>query len=93
MHSLTVQTLGYYESLEALLSALTSRTSPMVDSGACVLVHPSLVVDLPLVGFLRLRDRLGAVGVHLVVTPAVAPDAVELRRYLPAPGEPTERPA
>ena len=68
-----------YESLDALLSDLATRAERTRTEGGSVRVHPALLPEKGLGDYIAMRQRLSALGLRLVVTPAVSPLSVELR--------------
>ena len=68
-----------YESLEALLNDLSTRAEPNTPDRGSVRVHPALLPEKGLGDYIAVRQKLSALGLRLVVTPAVSPQGVELR--------------
>ncbi len=83
MPSPTDPIIARYDSLEPLLSALEAGALPVPRGAACVRVHPALLAEKRLADCIALRQRLTAFGLTFVVTSAVDPHTVELRRYAP----------
>ncbi len=68
-----------FESLDALLHDLSTRAEPGMTRGGSVRVHPALLPEKGLGDYIAVRQRLSALGLRLIVTPAVSPRGVELR--------------
>jgi hypothetical protein len=71
--------VGRYASLDALFAALEARDRPLLTAG-CVRVHPTLLPERALADRILVRERLAAHNIQLVISGAVAPEPVELRR-------------
>ena len=74
-----------YDSLEELFEALAIGAVPPLPHGGYVRVHPEALPERGLTDYLAARQRLAWFRLRLVVTPAVGPHAVELRRYTEPP--------
>jgi hypothetical protein len=68
-----------FESLDALLHDLSTRAESGMKGGGSVRLHPALLPEKGLGDYIAVRQRLSALGLRLVVTPAVSPCGVELR--------------
>ncbi len=79
--------VGRYDSLDALFCALNARTRPLFAGGGYTRVHPALLTEKTLADYIAVRKRLATFGLRLIVTPAVGPEPIELRRYA-TPHEP-----
>ena len=77
--------LARYGSLDELLRALEAPDLPPLPHGGCVRVHPALLPAGDAGAVIVLRERVRAFGLLLVITPADAPRAAELRHYARAP--------
>ncbi len=73
-----------FDSLEALFSALDARKPARV--AGCVRVHPTRFWGKRLADHIAVRKRLEAYGLQLLITSAIDPDSVELKRYKPTSG-------
>ena len=85
--------IGRYESLAALLDDLETWPPALLPRGGSVCVHPTLLTEETVADYIWVRERLRAFGLRLIVTPAVGPEPVELRRSSrpPSDGEHGER--
>ena len=84
--------IGRYRSSAALFDDL-EVWPPVLPRGGSVHVHPVLLDEDSLADYIWVRERLRAFGLRLIVTPAVGPEPVELRRSSrpPSDGEHGER--
>lgn len=78
--------IGRYDSIAALLDDLEAWP-PVLPRGGSVRVHPTLLDENSLADYIWVRERLRAFGLRLIVTPAVGPERVELRRSSRPPSD------
>ena len=72
--------IGRYDSLDDLFVALANQAVSTASQGGSVRVHPKQLPEKGLADYIRVRERIRPLGLRLVITPAVGPHAVELRR-------------
>jgi hypothetical protein len=75
-----------YASLDALFAALDSHKPARAAIAGCVRIHPARFWGKRLSDHSAVRKRLEAYGLRLLITAAIEPNSVELRRYTPAAG-------
>ncbi len=85
--SLTDPIIGRYDSLAALLDDLEVWPRSLLPRGGYVRVHPRLLPEEALADHVWVRERLRAFGLWLIVTPAVGPEPIELRRSSGLPSD------
>jgi hypothetical protein len=73
--------------LEALFAALMARHLQLGAAGGAVRVYPSLLMEKTLSDCIAVRGRLLTFGLTLVVTPAVGPEPIELKRSSGLPSD------
>ena len=79
--------LGRYTSIAALLHDLEVWPAALLPRGGSVRVHPRLLPEEALADHVWVRERLRAFGLRLIVTPAVGPEPIELRRSTQPPND------